>query len=44
MKEKNETMVPNIQVAKHQYNPTVGFYSLVIDTLEDYSVFTLDVK
>jgi len=44
MKEKNETIVPNIQVAKHKYIPTVGFYSLVIDTFENYSVFTLDLK
>jgi|GEM_PF-4465659 hypothetical protein len=44
MKEKNETIVPNIQAAKHQYIPTVEFYGLVIDILEDYSVFTLDVK
>ncbi len=32
------------QITKHQYIPTVEFYSLVIDTLENYSVFTLDVK
>jgi len=32
------------QITKHQYIPTVEFYSLVMDTLEDYSVFTLDVK
>ncbi len=44
MKEKNEIIAPNIQAAKHQYIPTVEFYSLVIDTLEDYSVFTLDLK
>jgi len=44
MKEKNETIVPKIQVTKHQYIPTIEFYSLVIDTLEDYSVFTLDIK
>jgi len=32
------------QVAKNQHITTVEFYSLVIDTLEDYSIFTLDVK
>jgi len=32
------------QVTKHQYVSTVEFYGLVIDTLEDYSILTLDVK
>jgi len=32
------------QVAKDKHVPTVQFYSLAIDTLEDYSIFTLDVK
>ncbi len=33
---------PNSKVLKNQYIPTAEFYSQVIKSLEDYSIFTLD--
>jgi two-component system CheB/CheR fusion protein len=37
---KNEST----KAAKKQYIPTAEFYSQVIDSLQDYSIFTLDLK
>jgi two-component system CheB/CheR fusion protein len=30
--------------AKSQYVPTTEFYSQIIDSLQDYSIFTLDTE
>lgn len=38
---KDEQNKPN-KVLKNQYIPTAEFYSQVIDSLQDYSIFTLD--
>ena len=38
---KNEVQQPK-KVSKNQYIPTAEFYSQVIDSLQDYSLFTLD--
>lgn len=39
---KNEVEQTNSKVLKSQYVPTAEFYSQLIDSLEDYSIFTLD--
>ena len=33
---------PNSQVLKNQYIPTADFYSQLIDSLQDYSIITID--
>ncbi len=40
MKNENEQTLP--KVLKNQYVPTAEFYSQLIDSLQDYSIFTLD--
>ena len=37
---KNDNTVPKI--LRSNYIPTAEFYSQVIDSLQDYSIFTLD--
>ena len=37
---KNEQTIPKI--LRNQYIPTAEFYSQIIDSLQDYSIFTLD--
>ena len=40
MKNENQQAYP--KVLKNQYVPTAEFYSQLIDSLQDYSIFTLD--
>jgi len=35
---------PKAKVPKSQYVPTAEFYSQIIDSLQDYSIFTLDIE
>ncbi len=45
MLKKNTTMENNNnKILKKRYVPTSEFYSLVLDSLQDYSVFTLDTE
>ncbi len=37
-----EKKLPKAKVSKSQYVPTAEFYSQIIDSLQDYSIFTLD--
>ena len=37
-----KTQTPDSKSLKTQYIPTAEFYSQLIDSLEDYSIFTLD--
>lgn len=39
---KNKVQQTDSKVLKSQYIPTAEFYSQVIDSLQDYSIFTLD--
>ena len=39
---KNEIQKTNHKVLKNQYIPSAEFYSQIIDSLQDYSIFTLD--
>jgi len=32
----------NLKILKNKYIPTAEFYSQIIDSLQDYSIFTLD--
>lgn len=41
---KKKTKKPAVKVLKDQYIPTTEFYSQVIDSMEDFSIFTLDKK
>jgi PAS domain S-box-containing protein len=40
MEKKNE----NPKILKNRYIPTAEFYSQIIDSLQDYSIFTLDLE
>jgi stage III sporulation protein SpoIIIAA len=33
-----------LEMLKSQYVPTTEFYSQIIDSLQDYSIFTLDTE
>ncbi len=39
---KSEIQEPKSKILKNKYIPTAEFYSQIIDSLEDYSIFTLD--
>ncbi len=39
---KNKIQQDNSKVLKNHYIPTAEFYSQIIDSLQDYSIFTLD--
>jgi len=39
---KNDIQQDNSKILKNQYIPTTEFYSQIIDSLQDYSIFTLD--
>jgi two-component system CheB/CheR fusion protein len=37
-----ENKQDNPKILKNKYIPTAEFYSQIIDSLQDYSIFTLD--
>jgi hypothetical protein len=37
-----ENQQDNLKILKNKYIPTAEFYSQIIDSLQDYSIFTLD--
>jgi len=37
-----ETVQDNPKILKNKYIPTTEFYSQIIDSLQDYSIFTID--
>jgi len=39
-----ENLKENQKVLKNKYIPTAEFYSQIIDSLQDYSIFTLDTE
>ena len=39
-----ENKQDNTKILKNKYIPTAEFYSQIIDSLQDYSIFTLDME